>query len=65
VYLEKIRKMVDESKINTLTVIMMEVPCCRGLLQIAHAALQDTKRKVPLKTIIVSTRGDVISEEWA
>ena len=64
VYIEKIRKMVDESKINTLTVIMMEVPCCRGLLQIAHAALQGTKRKVPLKAIIISTRGDVISEEW-
>jgi len=62
VYVEKIRKMVDESKINTLTVIMMEEPCCRGLLQIAHAALQGTKRKVPLKAIIVSTRGDVISE---
>jgi len=64
VYVDKIRKMVEESKINTLTVIMMEVPCCRGLLQIAQAALQDAKRKVPLKAIIVSTRGDVISEEW-
>ena len=61
-YIEKIRKMLDESKINTLTVIMMEVPCCRGLLQIANAALQEAKRKIPLKAIIVSTRGDVISE---
>ncbi len=64
VYVEKIRRMVDESKINTLTVIMMEVPCCRGLMQIAHAALREAKRKVPLKAIIVSTRGDVLSEEW-
>ena len=62
VYVDKISKMVDKSKINTLTVIMMEVPCCRGLLQIAHAALQGAKRKVPLKAIIVSTRGDVIGE---
>jgi len=64
VYLEKIRKMADEAKINTLTVIMMEVPCCRGLLQIAQTALQSAKRKVPLKAVIVGTRGDVISEEW-
>ena len=64
VYMEKIRKMVDEAKINTLTVIMMEVPCCRGLLQMTQAALQKAKRKVPLKAIVVSTRGDVISEEW-
>ena len=64
IYVEKLRKMVDESKINTLTVVMMEVPCCRGLLQIASAALQKANRKVPLKAIVVSTRGDVVSEEW-
>jgi Pyruvate/2-oxoacid:ferredoxin oxidoreductase delta subunit len=64
VYMEKIRKMVDEAKINTLTVVMMEVPCCRGLLQMTQAALQKAKRKMPLKAIVVSTRGDVISEEW-
>jgi ferredoxin len=64
VYLEKIRKMADEAKINTLTVIMMEVPCCRGLLQTAQTALQSAKRKVPLKAVIVGTHGDVISSTW-
>jgi ferredoxin len=64
VYVEKIRKMADEAKINTLTVIMMQVPCCRGLLQIAQAALQKAKRKVPLKAITISTQGEVLSEEW-
>jgi hypothetical protein len=64
VYMEKISKMADEAKINTLTVIMMEVPCCRGLLQIAQTALQSAKRKVPLKAVIVGIRGNVISEEW-
>jgi len=64
VYIEKIRKMADEAKINTLTVVMMEVPCCRGLLQVAQTALQSTKRKVPLKAVIVSTRGDVLSSTW-
>jgi hypothetical protein len=63
-YIEKIRLMVDEAKINTLTVIMMQVPCCRGLLQIVQASLQKAKRKVPVKAIIISTQGDVLSEEW-
>lgn len=64
VYMEKISKMADEAKINTLTVLMMEVPCCRGLLQIVQTALQSAKRKVPVKAVIIGTRGDVISEEW-
>jgi NAD-dependent dihydropyrimidine dehydrogenase PreA subunit len=64
VYTEELRLMVDEAKINTLTIIMMQVPCCRGLLQIAQEALQKAKRKVPLKAIIISTQGEVLSEEW-
>ncbi len=63
-YVEKIRRMVDEAMINTLTVVMMQVPCCRGLMQMAQAALQKAARKVPLKAIIISIQGDVISEEW-
>ncbi len=63
-YIEKIRRMVDEAKINTLTVVMMQVPCCRGLMQIAQAALQKATRKVPLKSVIISIQGDVLSEEW-
>ena len=27
--------LIDEAQINTLTVVIMEVPCCRGLLQLA------------------------------
>jgi len=63
-YAEELRLMVDEGKINTLTVIIMQVPCCRGLLQIAQEALQKAARKVPLKAIVISTQGEVLSEEW-
>lgn len=63
-YTEELRLMVDEAKINTLTAIIMEVPCCRGLLRIAGEALKKAARKVPLKAIIISTTGEVLSEEW-
>lgn len=35
VYLEKIKTWFDEAKINTLTVMIMQVPCCMGLLNLA------------------------------
>lgn len=63
-YTEELRLMADKAKINTLTVIIMQVPCCRGLLQIAQEALQKAARKVPLKAIVISTQGEVLSEEW-
>jgi ferredoxin len=63
-YIEKIRRMVDEAKINTLTVVMMQVPCCRGLIQMTQTALQKATRKVPLKAVIISIQGNPLSEEW-
>jgi NAD-dependent dihydropyrimidine dehydrogenase PreA subunit len=63
-YVEKIRRMADEAKINTLTVIIMQVPCCRGLIQIARRGLDKTTRKVPLKAVIIGIKGDIFSEEW-
>ncbi len=63
-YIEKIRRMADEARINTLTVVIMQVPCCRGLMQITQTGLQKAARKVPLKAIIVGLKGDVLAEEW-
>ncbi|KYC45319.1 MAG: hydrogenase MvhADGHdrABC CoB-CoM heterodisulfide reductase subunit A [Candidatus Methanofastidiosum methylothiophilum] len=64
IYVEKIKKMIDEAKINTLTVLVMEVPCCSGLLQIAKKALESATRKIPIKLIVVGIKGEIIKEEW-
>jgi NAD-dependent dihydropyrimidine dehydrogenase PreA subunit len=64
IYVEKLTAMIDQAKINTLTVMIMEVPCCSGLLQIAKMAAQSASRKVPVKAMVVSLKGEVISEEW-
>jgi len=64
VYVEKIASWIDDAKINTLTVIIMEVPCCRGLVHLASQALNKADRKVPIKTVVVGIKGDILSEEW-
>jgi len=63
-YIEKIKTMILQSAINTLTVIIMEVPCCGGLLQLAAKAVAESGRKIPLKLVVIGTRGDVLKEEW-
>jgi NAD-dependent dihydropyrimidine dehydrogenase PreA subunit len=64
IYIEKLTAMIDISKVNTITVMMMEVPCCGGLLQMVKAALAKSARKVPVKQLIVSISGEVLEEEW-
>jgi len=64
VYVEKIKSWLEDAKINTLTVMIMQVPCCMGLLMLAQQALKDSQRKVPLKSIIVSLQGEILREQW-
>lgn len=64
VYIEKLRAFIDHAKINTLTVMTMEVPCCSGLVYLAEEALRSSERHIPLKHITVSLKGEVLEEEW-
>ena len=64
IYVEKLTAMIDYSFINTLTVIIMEVPCCGGLLQIARQASANANRKIPIKKVVIGIKGDILSEEW-
>ncbi|MBC35127.1 MAG: 4Fe-4S ferredoxin [Bacteroidetes bacterium] len=64
IYIEKLKQMIDVAKINTLQVMIMEVPCCGGLIQMAKMAADQAERKIPVKRTIVGIKGDIISEEW-
>jgi len=64
VYVDKIKALIDDAKINTLTVMIMQVPCCGGLLAIAKEAASQASRKVPLKCIVLSLQGGILKEEW-
>jgi ferredoxin len=63
-YVDKLTAMIDISKVNTITVMMMEVPCCGGLLQMVRSALANASRKVPVKQMLVGINGEVLQEEW-
>ena len=54
--------MIDVAMINTLTVIIMEVPCCNGLLQLAKKAQEKAIRKVPIKKIVIGIKGNIVDE---
>jgi ferredoxin len=63
-YVEKLTAMIEVARVNTITVMMMEVPCCGGLLQMVKTALASSSRTVPVKKMIVGIKGDVLQEEW-
>ncbi len=64
IYIQKLTRLIDDAKVNTITTVIMEVPCCGGLSHMVQTAAQMAVRKVPVKEVALSIRGNVLSEEW-
>ncbi len=63
-YMDKLVRLIDDAKVNTISIMRMEVPCCFGLTQIVKNAAKKASRKVPLKEIVVGIDGEIRSENW-
>jgi Pyruvate/2-oxoacid:ferredoxin oxidoreductase delta subunit len=62
VYLEKLTSLVNEAEVKSVTVMIMQVPCCSGLLHLARKAVERSGRPVPLRFLIVGLRGEILQE---
>lgn len=63
IYLDKLKALIDFTGVRSLTVLTMEVPCCRGLLQLARRAVAESERKIPVQWQEIGVQGDVLQEE--
>lgn len=61
-YTEKLTAILRENDIKSLTIVRMEVPCCKGIEQAAKSALQASGKFIPWQVAIVSTDGRIKNE---
>jgi len=57
-YVEKLTEMLKQNDIRSLTVTIMEVPCCRGLAMMAQQALQASGKDIPLDVVVIGVDGE-------
>ncbi len=62
-YIEKLTQILEINKLNSLTVIHMEVPCCSGLTYIAQEAVKQSNTQMLFEDITIGLKGDVIKTE--
>jgi len=62
VYLDKLVTMIDETKIRSIHIMVMEVPCCGGLVRLVRQAVAQTSRSVPVRCTVIATDGGVKQE---
>ncbi len=62
IYIEKLRALIDGAHLRSLTVMIMQVPCCKGLLRLAQAAASQSGRQIPIRCVVVGVDGRILSE---
>ncbi len=58
-YKEKLKGIILQGGIRSITVIHMEVPCCLGLLFAAQQAVAESGADILLKSVVIGIRGEV------
>jgi len=59
-YVQKFTSIFKRNAIKSITVLVMEVPCCGGMPMIIQKAMQAAGRKVPVETVVVGIEGGII-----
>ncbi len=59
-YSERLAAIFANNDILDITVVRMVVPCCGGLVQAVHKALEKSGKSLPLQVITLATNGTVL-----
>jgi len=62
-YIEKFAHIFKVSGLRSITVAIMEVPCCAAMDSIIKEALKKSNRQIPTEKIVIGLRGDIQSRE--
>jgi ferredoxin len=60
VYLEKLASLIGEAEVKTMTVMVMQVPCCAGLMHLARRAAEQAGCKIPIHYLVVGLQGEIL-----
>jgi len=58
---QKLTDILRRSRINSIKVVHMEVPCCSGLVHLAQQAVQLSGKSIPVTEATIGIRGDLKS----
>jgi ferredoxin len=60
-YVEKISELLKNNIVYSLTVVIMEVPCCSGLFRMVQDAVELSGTRLPVKRVVIGLDGAIRS----
>jgi Pyruvate/2-oxoacid:ferredoxin oxidoreductase delta subunit len=62
IYREKLTAMIDAARIRSVHVVVMEVPCCGGLVRLVQDANTSASRSLPIRCTVIGVDGQTRRE---
>ncbi len=62
-YIQKFTDIFNTADIKSITIPVMEVPCCKGLPVIVKKALEQSGKQIPITRVVISRQGEIISSD--
>jgi len=60
-YIQRFAEIISGCNLNSLTLLIMEVPCCSAMTVILEKAMQRARQKIPVTQITISVRGEELA----
>ena len=60
-YAEKLAQIFANNDIRSITITRMTVPCCGGMPYAVKMALEVCGKEIPVETVVLSPRGEIVS----
>ena len=61
-YTQRFTEIFRTRSLRSRTILLMEVPCCHTLVQIIKKACEGAAPGFPVRQVVISTRGEIVSE---
>jgi hypothetical protein len=62
-YVQKFADIFKTADLRSVSVLVMEVPCCQGLPVIIERGMEKAGKKIPMEKVVIGARGDVLGRE--
>jgi hypothetical protein len=61
-YQQKLAQIFRVNPIKSVTTVVMEVPCCAGLIQAVQQAITESGKDIPFEQVVIGIKGNRVLE---
>lgn len=61
-YIDRFTEIFRTRRLNSVTIMIMEVPCCSSMLQLVKKAYDTARPTVNVRQVVVSTKGELLED---